>query len=104
MDSPTKQSTDIPTNDQSNNSDPMFNRYDSDLTLWKNIQQSKSETIQSQHIVVDDSFNVQHVYGVSQRDDDKPTDDNNGNERVPESPYWLLLVGLFILCMLLGCR
>ncbi len=103
MDSPTRLSTDIPTNDQSNNSDPMFNRYDSDLTLWKNIQQSKTEATHTQHIVVDNSIDVQHVYGVSQRDDNQSVNDNNGDERVPESPYWLLLVGLFILCMLLGC-
>jgi hypothetical protein len=81
----------------------MFNRYDSDITLWKNIQQSKTEVTYTQHIVVDDSFDLQHVYGVSQRDGNKPANDIDGNERISESPYWLLLVGLFILCMLLGC-
>lgn len=81
----------------------MFNRYDSDYALWKDIQQSKGETVQSEHIMVDDTPYLQHVHGVSQRDDNKPPNDSNGNEPIPESPYWLLLVGLFILCMFLGC-
>ena len=81
----------------------MFNRYDSDLTLWKNIQQHKSENALSQHIMVDDSFDVQHVHGISQRSGNQHSDGDNGNERVSQSYYWLFLIGLLIIGLFLGC-
>ncbi len=102
--SPTRQSTATHTNnDESNYSNLGFNRYDDDYRLWKNIRQSKENPTFTKHIVVDDTTELQHVSGIPQRSDSESDDVNNGNERIPESPYWMLIVGLFILCMLLGC-
>jgi hypothetical protein len=102
--SPTRQSTATHTNnDESNYSNLGFNRYDDDYRLWKNIRQSEKDPTFTKHIVVDDTFDLQSMSGIPQRSDSESDDASNGDERIPESPYWLLLIGLFIVCMLLGC-
>lgn len=102
--SPTRQSTATHTNnDESNYSNLGFNRYDDDYRLWKNIRQSTQDVTQSENELDNDTTGLQHVSGILQRSDSESADGDNGDERIPESPYWMLIVGLFILCMLLGC-